>query len=74
MDKKEKAIRILTEKARELNRIPVRSDFDINDIVYVKSIFGPFPRALEAAGLKKISRRRADKLKRKKMKRNKAEN
>jgi len=34
------------------NRLPHRSDFTADEIVQIKAHLGPFPRALEAAGLK----------------------
>ncbi len=35
-----------------IERLPQRSDFSAEDFVLLKAAFGPFPRALEAAGLK----------------------
>lgn len=35
-----------------LTRFPQRSDFSDDDVMYIKSYFGPWPRALEAAGIK----------------------
>ena len=54
---KNDAISMLTEKARELSlagedKLPRRSDFDAESVVAIKSHLGPWPRALEAAGLK----------------------
>ncbi len=34
------------------DRLPHRSDFSAEEIVLIKAYLGPFPRALEAAGLK----------------------
>ena len=50
-------IALLVKKQDELNkigenRVPKRSDFSDREIMAVKSFFGPFPRALEAAGIK----------------------
>ncbi len=50
-------IALLVKKQDELNkigenRLPKRSDFSDREIMAVKSFFGPFPRALEAAGIK----------------------
>lgn len=39
------------EKSRE-HRLPKRSDFSDLEVMMIKSYFGPFPRALEAAGVK----------------------
>ena len=46
---KEKAAEL--EKSRE-QRLPKRSDFSDLEVMMIKSYFGPFPRALEAAGVK----------------------
>lgn len=48
---------IIREKAAELenkgeHRLPKRSDFSDLEVMMIKSYFGPFPRALEAAGVK----------------------
>lgn len=37
-----------------LNRYPKRSDFSEREVVAVKAFFGPWPRALEAAGIKPV--------------------
>ncbi|MBQ8920807.1 MAG: hypothetical protein IJ060_01420 [Oscillospiraceae bacterium] len=34
------------------DRLPHRSDFTAEEVVLIKAHLGPFPRALEAAGLK----------------------
>lgn len=40
----------------KLGRNPVKSDFeDINIVIFIKKSLGPWPRALEQAGLKEIS-------------------
>ena len=54
---KEECIKLLTQKAQEIKesgqtRLPKRSDFDSLQVMAIKAFFGPFPRALEAAGLK----------------------
>ena len=46
------AIRALQEKARELGRAPLKADFDEVNRSRIKAFLGPWPRALEAAGLK----------------------
>ena len=38
--------------AQELARYPRRSDFTAEEVVQIKAHLGPWPRALEAAGLK----------------------
>lgn len=55
-DKREQALRMLTEKASELGRLPKRGDFDPEDVCFIKQKLGPFPRALEQAGLKPVLR------------------
>lgn len=46
------AIRQLQKKAAELGCPPKKADFDEGDRSRIKNILGPWPRALEAAGLK----------------------
>ena len=49
---REDCLLLIQQKTNELGRFPKKSDFD-NDIVsMIKSYFGPWPRALEAAGIK----------------------
>ena len=55
--RREDCIALLNEKYRELqeiglSRYPQRADFEEREIVAIKAFFGPWPRALEAAGLK----------------------
>lgn len=52
MDKREYAIQLLINRATELGRLPKRADFVDNDVCLIKQKLGPWPRALEAAGLK----------------------
>jgi hypothetical protein len=54
-DKAALAIKMLTDKAAELGRNPKRSDFDSNTACFIKQKLGPWPRALEKAGLKEFS-------------------
>ncbi|MGN1450503.1 MAG: hypothetical protein ACI4XQ_00235 [Eubacteriales bacterium] len=54
---REKCIGLLKKKADELSergesRFPRRSDFSEEEVVAVKAFLGPWPRALEASGLK----------------------
>lgn len=51
---KEECIRLLCIKYSELEkaRYPQRSDFDEAEVVAIKAFLGPWPRALEAAGIK----------------------
>ena len=51
------AIALLKNKSEELSRageqrFPRRSDFSDDEVNAIKSFLGPWPRALEAAGLK----------------------
>ncbi len=47
------AIKCLREKKQELGHIPRMKDFGEADRSRIKAYLGPWPRALEAAGLKK---------------------
>lgn len=47
------AISQLQQKAQELACAPKKSDFDEATRARIKAFLGPWPRALEAAGLKK---------------------
>lgn len=58
---RENYIRILREKTDELGRFPKKSDFDEQTVSMIKSLFGPWPRALEAAGVKPPSYERLEK-------------
>ena len=54
---KEDCLDLLRKKAEALKdsgeeRLPKRSDFTPVEVCAIKAFFGPFPRALEAAGLK----------------------
>lgn len=46
------AIRTLRAKANELGRTPRKADFEDGVRARIKSFLGPWPRALELAGLK----------------------
>ena len=55
--KKDGAVRLLREKQEQLrqqgtDRYPQRGDFTAEEVVRIKACLGPWPRALEAAGLK----------------------
>ena len=55
--KKEDCIILLQNKYQELqkaglSRYPQRSDFEDREVVAIKAFLGPWPRALEAAGIK----------------------
>ena len=54
---REKSIQLLIDKQKLLDesgitRYPQRSDFDDEEVCAIKAFLGPWPRALEAAGLK----------------------
>lgn len=46
------AIRTLREKAEQLGRVPQKADFEEATRARIKTFLGPWPRALEQAGLK----------------------
>ena len=63
--------------AQGINRYPQRSDFSDNEVTAIKSLLGPWPRALEAAGVKpprsdEVLQRRCEKRIRAKRRRNMA--
>ena len=51
-EKKSLAIDLLRQKAEEVGRVPYKDDFDEPTRSRIKAFLGPWPRALEAAGLK----------------------
>ena len=51
-EKKIWAQKLLKQKFQELGRIPKKDDFDEPTRSRIKAFLGPWPRALEAAGLK----------------------
>ena len=51
-EKKSWAEELLREKHKELGRLPRKDDFDEPTRSRIKAFLGPWPRALEAAGLK----------------------
>ena len=51
-EKREHCIKLLIERSQELGRLPNRADFSDNDVCLIKQKLGPWPRALESAGLK----------------------
>ena len=67
---KEDCLRLLREQQEKLqasnqNRYPQRTDFSEREIVAIKAFLGPWPRALEAAGIKpqKIKTEKGDRKK-----------
>lgn len=51
-DKTQSAVDVLIKRSRELGRIPQKADLSEKELCFVKGVLGPFPRALEKAGLK----------------------
>ncbi len=51
-EKKAWAEAILLQKYEEIGRLPKKDDFDEVTVSRIKAFLGPWPRALEAAGLK----------------------
>ena len=51
-EKKAWAEEVLRRKKEELGRLPTKKDFDDVTCSQIKAFLGPWPRALEAAGLK----------------------
>ena len=51
-EKKDYAAELLKQKADELGRVPKKADFEPLEISHIKAYLGPWPRALEYAGLK----------------------
>ena len=69
---KEKAIELLQQKAKLIaetgeSRFPKRSDFSDEEVNAIKAFLGPWPRALETAGLKE--KRSTDRLEKNREKR-----
>ena len=50
---KDDYLELLRAVAARENRLPKKSDFSDDDVNRIKGFFGPWPWALEAAGLKK---------------------
>lgn len=62
-EKKSWAEELLHRKKEELGRIPRKDDFDEPTRSRIKAFLGPWPRALEAVGLKepkKIKKKKKD--------------
>lgn len=53
-EKKAWAVALLKEKSNEIGRLPKKDDFDEVTRSRIKAYLGPWPRALEAAGLKAV--------------------
>lgn len=59
----EELLGFIRSTGEELGRVPLKTDFVA--FWYLKERFGPWPRILEAAGLKTVTERRMQKLNRK---------
>ncbi len=53
------AVGLLQKRQEQLGRTPQKADFDEVTRSRIKAFLGPWPRALEAAGLKEPRARRA---------------
>ena len=62
-EKKAWAEDLLRRKWEELGRLPTKKDFDDVTCSQIKAYLGPWPRALESAGLKepKVKKSKLDK-------------
>ena len=69
---REECLKQLQDTAEKCGRYPKKSDFDEETVAMIKSYFGPWPRALEEAGVKEVNQRRIEKKleRRKRMKEN----
>lgn len=68
-------ITMLKRKAELTGRYPKKSDFSETEVAAIKSYFGPWPRALEAAGVKEPrTESRADRRKEKRIATKRARN
>ena len=65
-EKKSWAEELLRKKYKELGRLPKKDDFDEATRSRIKAFLGPWPRALEAAGLKEAKEMPEKSAKRKK--------
>ena len=55
-EKKLWAVELLQNKWKELGRLSKKDDFDVVTLSRIKAFLGPWPRALEAAGLKEVTK------------------
>lgn len=60
-EKKGWAVELLKNKYHETGRVPGKRDFDSVTLSRIKAYLGPWPRALEAAGLKEVSQNKKTK-------------
>lgn len=72
---REDCIYVLNEKYMELGRFPCKADFSEEEVARIKSYLGPWPRALEAAGIKEAKKEtRAQRRKEKRIETKRARN
>ncbi|MBQ2826493.1 MAG: hypothetical protein IJF13_04660 [Clostridia bacterium] len=57
-DKKLWAVELLCQKCKEVGRLPKKDDFDEATRSRIKAYLGPWPRALENAGLKPVRKKK----------------
>jgi len=57
-EKKAWAEDLLRRKSQELGRLPIKKDFDDVACSQIKAYLGPWPRALESAGLKEPKKKK----------------
>lgn len=62
-EKKGWAVELLRTKCHETGRMPKKDDFDSVTLSRIKAYLGPWPRALEAAGLKEAAKTKKQKTK-----------
>lgn len=55
---KKQCVSRLQQAAAELGRLPHKADLPLEEMIAIKQQLGPWPRALEAAGLKPVSKRK----------------
>ena len=67
----ERAVEMLCAKSREVGRLPQKSDFEPDEVGFIKQMLGPWPRALEKTGMKEVSKSYIDKKMRVKARRRK---
>lgn len=65
----ESATELLRQKFGEKGSLPTKSDFTAEEVCAIKAFLGPWPRALEAAGLKSPGPEKDDTLRRIRQKR-----
>jgi len=57
-DKRLWAVELLCQKSKEVGRLPKKDDFDEATRSRIKAYLGPWPRALENAGLKPVRKKK----------------